>query len=234
VAQVHPPSREARDSVVPASRPAVAASPVIVVGFVGGFVRHDDPVHDEVQMAERLRKAYPKGVNVLTFENSRGENARKEIVSQLDSNHDGTLTPEEKKNARIILYGHSWGASEVVSVARDLEKNGIPVLLTIQVDSISRFFQNDSVIPANVAQAANFYQADGFLHGQSDIRPANPARTKIIGNFRFDYKTRPFTCYQYPWYDRIFVKFHTEIECDPRVWKQVEALIRSALPPPTK
>jgi hypothetical protein len=214
-----------------AATAASAMPPVIVIGFVGGFIRHDDPVHSEVQLAARLRKAYPSGVDVETFESYHGESARKKILSLLDTNHDGTLTPAEKQNARIILYGHSWGASEAIDVARELKNDGIPVLLTIQVDSISKFHENDAVIPANVAEAANFYQPDGFVHGQSAIRAADPARTKIIGNFRFNYKASPYACNEYPWYDRILVKPHTQIECDPNVWKQAEALIRADLPP---
>jgi hypothetical protein len=205
--------------------------PVIVIGFVGGFIRHDDPVHSEVQLAARLRKAYPSGVDVETFESYHGESARKKILSLLDTNHDGTLTPGEKQNARIILYGHSWGASEAIAVARELQNDGIPVLLTIQVDSVSKIHRDDSVIPANVAQAANFYQSNGLVHGLAAIRAADPARTKIIGNIRFDYKTSPYNCNEYPWYDRLFVKSHTQIECDPNVWKQAEALIRADLPP---
>jgi hypothetical protein len=212
---------------------AGAMPPALVIGFVGGFIKHDDPVHSEVQLAARLRKAYPTGVDVETFESYHGENARKKILRLLDTNHDGTLTSSEKQNARIILYGHSWGASEAIAVARELESDGVPVLLTIQVDSVSKIRQNDAVIPANVAQAANFYQPHGIVHGQSAIRAADPARTKIIGNFRFDYKTSPYTCNEYPWYDRIFVKPHTQIECDPNVWKQVEAMIRLDLPPAT-
>jgi hypothetical protein len=207
--------------------------PVIVIGFVGGFIRHDNIVHSEVQLAARLRKAYPVGVDVETFESYHGENARAKIHSLLDANHDGTLTPAEKQNARIILYGHSWGASEAITVAGELGKDGIAVLLTIQVDSVSKIHENDEMIPANVAQAANFYQTDGFVHGQSAIRAADPSRTKIIGNFRFDYKTSPYACDEYPWYDRVFVKAHTQIECDPNVWKRAEALIRSNLPPAT-
>ena len=216
-----------------AAPPASATSPVIVMGFVGGFIRHDDPVHSEVQLAARLRKAYPSGVDVETFESYHGENARKKILSLLDTNHDGTLTPAEKQSARIILYGHSWGASEAITVARELKNEGIPVLLTIQVDSVSKFHQNDAVIPANVVQAVNFYQPDGFVHGQRAIRAADPSRTKIIGNFRFEYKASPYACNEYPWYDRILVKTHTQIECDPNVWKQAEALIRTDLPPET-
>lgn len=207
--------------------------PVIVVGFVGGFVRHDNLVHSEVQLAARLRKAYPSGVDVETFESYRGENAKKKILSLLNTNHDGNLTPRDKQNARIILYGHSWGASEAITVARELGKDGIPVLLTVQVDSVAKLLQNDAVIPPNVAQAANFYQPDGLVHGQTTIRAADPARTRIIGNFRFEYKTTSYACTEYPWYDRFFVKPHTQIECDPNVWKQAEDLIRSYLPQPT-
>jgi hypothetical protein len=215
---------------VPANE-ASTKPPSIVIGFVGGFIAHDNPVHSEVQLAARLRKEYPAGVDVETFESYRGEKAEQEILKLLDANHDGTLTAEEKQNARIIIYGHSWGASESVYLARALEKDGIPVLLTLQVDSVSRPGRNDTTIPANVAQAANFYQAHGLLRGHHDIRAADPARTRIIGNFLFDYDASSLKCSEYPWYDRIFVKPHTQIECDPAVWDQVESLIRSNLPP---
>jgi hypothetical protein len=205
-------------------------SPVIVIGFLGGFIKHDNLVHSEVQLAARLRKAYPAGVDVETFESYRGKAAIHKILSLLDSNHDGTLTSEEKQNGRIIIYGHSWGGSQAVTLARKLAKDGVPVMLTIQVDSVSKIHRNDSVIPANVAQAANFYQPNGLLHGQSKIRAADSAHTKIIGNFRLDYKSRPYNCNEYPWYDRLLVKAHTQIECDPDVWKQAESLIRANLP----
>jgi hypothetical protein len=226
-----PPFQSARRSL-PASASGTIP-PAIVIGFVGGFIRHDNIVHSEVQLAARLRQAYPVGVYVETFESYHGESARAKIHSLLDTNHDGALTAAEKQNARIILYGHSWGASEAITVARELEKDGIPVLLTVQVDSISKMRQNDAVIPANVAQAVNYYQPDGFVHGQSNIRAADPTRTKILGNIRFNYKTSPYTCNEYPWYDRVFVKPHTQIECDPNVWKQAETLIRANLPPGT-
>lgn len=219
-------------AVVGQSVPATAANttpPAIVIGFVGGFIQHDNPVHAEVQLAARLRKAYPTGVDVETFESYHGGKARERVLSLLDTNHDGDLTLDEKHRGRIIIYGHSWGGSEAIALARDLEKDGIPVLLTIQVDSISRIHQNDSLIPANVAQAANFYQADGLLHGQPQIRAADPARTRILGNFRFEYKSSPLKCKEYPWYDRVFVKAHTQIECDPQVWNQAEALVRADL-----
>lgn len=205
-------------------------SPIIVIGFVGGFVKHDNAVHSEVQLAERLRQDYPSGLQVEVFENHRRENAHEQILRSLDVDRDGTLSAEEKQQARIIIYGHSWGASETVALARELERDGIPVLLTIQVDSISKSNQDDGMIPANVSQAANFYQTHGWLRGRPEIRPTDAARTQIIGNFRFDYNVLPISCPLYPWFDRIFMKSHVEIECDPRVWNQIESLIRAKLP----
>jgi hypothetical protein len=212
-----------------ATSAGVSSAEPVVVGFVGGFVRHNDRVHTEVQLIERLREGYASSAYVQMFENHRGKEAHQAILRRLHANRDGALSPEEKQNARIIIFGHSWGASETIELARQLEKDGIPVVLTIQVDSVSKVGQNDAVIPANVLQAVNFYQLDGMLHGQPQIRAANPARTRILGNFRSGYKTKPFSCGQYPWWDRLIMKPHIQIECDPAVWNQVESLIRSNL-----
>lgn len=133
-------------------------APVIVIGFVGGFVRHDDSVHSGVQLAAHIRGAYPLGVYIKVFENRRREQAHDEILKILDTDHDRTLSDEEKRNARIIIYGMSWGGSETVELARELEGEKIPVLLTIQVDSVPKRGQNDRLIPSNVAEAVNFYQ----------------------------------------------------------------------------
>jgi hypothetical protein len=168
-------------------------------------------------------------VAVQLFANHHGKNAHDSVLRLLDGDHDGALSREEKQNARIIIFGHSWGASETVELARQLEKDGIPVVLTIQVDSVSKFGQNDSLIPANVAQAVNFYQTDGVLHGEPAIRAADPSHTHILGNFRSDYKSKPLSCGQYPWWDRAFMRPHVQIECDPDVWGKVESLIRSNL-----
>lgn len=206
-------------------------SPAIVLGFVGGYVSHDNAVHAEVQLAERLRSEYsPQRVHVEAFENHRAKAARAEILKLLDTDHDGSLSATEKQNARIIFYGHSWGAAESVYMARQLQNDGVPVLLTIQVDSVTKNYRNDSLIPANVEQAANFYQTKGLVRGESKIRAADPSRTRILGNFRFDYASHPVSCSSYPWWDRFLVRPHTEIECDPNVWQQVEDLIRANLP----
>jgi len=98
------------------------------------------------------------------------------------------------------------------------------------VDSVEKKGQDDALIPANVAQAVNFYQLDGYLKGRAVIRAADPSRTQIIGNFQSHYRASPLSCKKYPWWDHIFAKAHTQIECDPAVWSKIESLIRAELP----
>lgn len=212
-----------------AAQPAVPGLTTVVIGFVGGFVHSDAAAHEEVRLAARLLKDHPAGMGAEIFPNHLGSRANKEILRLLDTDHNGTVSAEEKRRARIILYGHSWGASETVSMARTLQKEEIPVSLTIQVDSVSKLGADDRFIPANVAKAVNFYQADGLLHGQREILAVDPLRTRILGNFQSEYKDNPINCAGYPWYARLFMKPHIEIECDPSVWSRVESLIRSEI-----
>ena len=207
-----------------------ALAPTIVIGFLGGRVKKTNTIHREVQMARDLRQSYPTGLYAQVFQNTHGPQAFREIQRLLDVNHDGVLSPAEKQHARIILYGHSWGASETVTMAWQLEDAGIPVLLAVLVDRVSKIGSGDARIPANVAQAINFYQLDGLLHGRPTIQAANPAATKILGNLQLDYKTTHVACDQYPWYARAFMGPHIVIENDPRVWDRIESLVRSKLP----
>lgn len=203
---------------------------VIVIGFVGGFVRRNDTVHQEVQLAAHLRNQYPDRMQVKMFENRQGRQAHRAVLGMLDADRDGELSDREKRAARIVIYGHSWGASEGVTLARRLGQDGIPVLLTIQVDSVSKLGQDDKVIPANVGQAVNFYQLNGLLHGRREILAADGLRTQILGNFQVDYRTKRVSCDGFPWYAQTFMSPHIKIECDPSVWNQVESLIRSKVP----
>lgn len=215
---------------------AKTASPsprIIVIGFVGGHVHGDDAAHSGVQLAARIREDFPSGAYINTFANRDGENAHQAVRRALDTNHDGQLSAAEKHSARIVIYGHSWGASETVALADQLNRDGIPVLLTIQVDSVMKRGENDAVIPPNVAEAVNYYQTDGLLHGRSTIRAADPTRTHVIGNFRFAYGPKPIACEAaYPWWDRLAMQQHIEIECDPKVAHEMEQLIRATLAAP--
>jgi hypothetical protein len=209
-----------------------SGSPTIVLGFVGFIDRADDPRLSVVQLGDRLREAYSSAVYVQVFANRSKEAARKTIWQLIDTNQDGTLSGEEKKDAKVILYGHSWGGSTVVSLSRELEKDQIPVMLTVQVDSIHKLARNDAMIPGNVLEAANFYQPHGFFHGRRQIFAADPARTRILGNYRFEYEKHSVRCpSSFSWYEMYFARSHIYMDCDPRVWAAVESLIRQHLPP---
>ena len=208
------------------------ATTAIVIGFVGGFVRHDSPHHGPVELARRIRQNVPGSTHVEVFENRHRSQAHAEILRLLDTDHDGSLSAEEKSRARIVLYGHSWGGAAVVLLARDLRREHIPVLLTVQVDSVAKIFRNDSIIPDNVAEAVNFYQPHGLLHGLAQITAANHSKTAILGNFRTDYRQHPVECPNAPWSDRFFTPGHMQAECDPTVWSQIESLVRQRVAPP--
>lgn len=205
-----------------------------MVGFVGGFVRHDNPNHGPVKLAHSIEislpaDASPKDTYVQVFENRHRRTAYSTILRLLDRDHDGSLSAAEKSQARIVLFGHSWGASAVVMLARELQRAGIPVLLTVQVDSVAKFWQKDGIIPANVAAAVNFYQPNGFIHGRRQITAADPQKTEILGNYRFDYKKDPVTCTGTTWFGQAFMHDHLESECDPHIWNQIADLVRQTM-----
>ena len=75
-----------------------------------------------------LRETLPGTCGMTKLENHSGRQAYQEIMRLLDSNHDGNLSGEEKRQVRIVLYGHSWGASEAVALARTLQKDSVDVL----------------------------------------------------------------------------------------------------------
>src|ERR1700735_4481870 len=205
-----------------------AGGKVIIVGFVGGFVSQDDAKHPEVQFAAYLRYRYPL-IEAVVFGNHHGGKALHEVVRMLYSDGNGVLTPNEKRESTIIIYGHSWGASETVTFAHALGQMGIPVALTIQIDTIAKPGSKGAIIPANVASAINFYQARGPLHGRQEIVAADPNQTTILGNILMTYEDRPIDCANYSWYARVFNKPHHEIENDFRVWDRAASLIDSNL-----
>jgi hypothetical protein len=214
----------------------VHASPTastIVIGFVGGFVRHDNPHHGPVLFAERLQRIAPKNAYIRVFENRRRKAAYQTILHLLDRNGDGILSAEERAQARIILYGESWGGAATVLLARELNRMKIPVMLTVQVDSVAKLWERDGIVPANVAAAVNFYQPNGIIHGRAKIEAADPSRTQVLGNYRSDYKVTPVKCEGYSWADRTFTPGHMQAECDPHVWAQVEDLMRPRLETPS-
>jgi pimeloyl-ACP methyl ester carboxylesterase len=232
---VRPPSlRKMEESAICEDRVEASAetqthversAPLIVVGFMGGRVRANNLVHREALLAKELEERYPQVLHAAVFANHDGSLALRTVLRLIDTDGDGKVSELERTAARIIIFGHSWGASETVNLARRLNQFSIPVLLTVQVDSVQKRGENDARIPPNVREAINFYQSDGLLHGRSVIRAADSAQTTILGNYKSSYRKHQIPCEDYPWYARAFMKEHIEIENDPTVWSRIEALI---------
>ncbi|UWZ84206.1 hypothetical protein [Occallatibacter riparius] len=226
--KLNPQVREALrlvcDKPIEEQTPASARG-LIVIGFLGGFVEARESKHPEVWFSYFLRERYPSALEVAAFSNRNSRQAMATVLQALDLDHDGLLAADEKSHARIIIYGHSWGASEAVAFAQDLNQIGIPVLLTIQIDIVRKPGQHPTVVPPNVHAAINLFQSEGLLHGRSEITAEDPDRTRIIGNFHMKYDGQHIDCRNYPFFPRTFNKPHHEIENDARVWNQVATVI---------
>jgi hypothetical protein len=139
----------------------------LIIGFMGGRDSWRDENVGVGRLAAKLRKSELNGVHVETVENLKRGLALKFVKNCLDHDGDGELDDSERRSARIILYGQSFGGAAVVKFARQLNEMAVPILLTIQIDSVGR---GDEMIPPNVKTAANFYQNNGrVIHGAKNI-----------------------------------------------------------------
>lgn len=196
----------------------------IIIGMLGGIERHGSITRPVNVVAAHLRSMDIPNVFLETVKHSRGKLAYRLIREALDYDKNGRLDENERSSARIILYGHSMGAAAVVKLATKLERIGVPVQLTVQVDSIGT---GDRYIPANVTHAVNFYQRDAFfLKGLPEIRARDPEVTEILGNFRYSYHDKKnLDLSVINPIERAAGGAHTRMEFDPEVWLRVESYI---------
>jgi pimeloyl-ACP methyl ester carboxylesterase len=149
------------------------------------------------------------------------------IIRALDRNADGVLDPSEIRSVRIVLFGQSWGGAAAIWTAQQLNRLGVPVLLTVQVDSVGL---RDKLIPPNVAAAVNLYQRDRLtIQGRREIRAEDPARTRILGNFEASYRFRHVESDDPSWTRRTLGGSHAKMELDPETWMRVEQFINQAI-----
>jgi pimeloyl-ACP methyl ester carboxylesterase len=213
------------DFVVPTPIPPGST---LVVGFLGGYERWDDEHRSVRRLVLKLRAR--NGVFAESISNHRQRIALRLIRRTLDTNGDGKLDPAERAVARVILFGQSWGGAATLNIARELDRLGVPVLLTIQVDSVGL---RDQIVPANVRAAVNFYQRDPLtIEGRSEIRAADPSRTAILGNFKQSYIWRPVdraATSNSSWVRSTLGGSHARMELDPAIWNSVERFINEAI-----
>ena len=198
----------------------------LILGFMGGR----DPWNADNnlrRLALKLQSMNNPLLHVETLENRKRDLAIRLLRNAFDRNQDGRLDEQESASVRLILYGQSFGGAAVVKLARQLKEMNVPILLTIQIDSVGRA---DKVIPSNVWRAANLFQRNGrIIRGEPRIVAEDPAKTTIIGNFEFDYRRKAVDISKVPWHKKIFREDHNKIEHDPDVWAKVEKLITDAI-----
>ncbi|MGH9858090.1 MAG: hypothetical protein ACRD4B_09635, partial [Acidobacteriota bacterium] len=196
---------------------------LLVIGFPGGRVRWDDRRDGVRRLALELRAAHVPRLHVETVENRNRGLALQLVKNAFDKNSDGVLSEGEKSSARLILYGQSFGGAAVIKFAHQLNDLKIPVILTVQIDSVGR---GDAVIPENVRNAANLFQRKGkIIRGEPQIRAQNSESTKIIGNFEYKYSKKDIDLSGMPWHKKIFRTDHSKMNLDPRVWNHVKDLV---------
>ena len=204
----------------------LARGETLVLGIVGGWERWDAEQRIVRRIALRIRDKHLKGVHVETVENHKLDLARQLIRKAFDFNKDGKLDRSEAADVHLVLFGQSLGGSSVVRLARELEGEQVPVLFTLQIDSVGK---NDSRIPPNVRAAANLYQSSLPVRGQSRIVAEDPARTRIIVNRQYHYRGKDIETPGEPWVRRFFLRGHVTMEYDPEVWDEAERLLLSAI-----
>jgi hypothetical protein len=201
----------------------------LILGFLGGRENWDDSSRGVRQLAMKIDSMNLADVHIETLENRKRDLAMELILNTFDSNQNGYLDERERGRARLIMFGHSLGGAAVVKVSHNLSDMGIPVLLTVQIDSVG-FTYDDHVIPSNVRRAANLFQLDGWLLvGEDKIVPQDPDKTKIIANLKFDYKDKEIDMSGVPWERRLLSVPHSKMDADPEVWSTVERLILSEI-----
>ena len=201
----------------------------LILGFLGGLERWDDESRGVRKLATKIDAMNIPNVHIETLENRNRDLAIKFIQNTYDRDQNGFLDDWERNSARLILYGHSLGGAAVVEISRELKKMGVPILLTVQIDSVDLVY-DDHIIPSNVKRAANLFQSDGWiLQGEDKIKPENPDKTKVLANIRFVYQGKNVDMSSLSWERKLFSIPHAKMDADPEVWATVEQMILSEI-----
>lgn len=169
-------------AISPNGSPSARNCRILYVGFVGGLEPPNNKHSGVVQIRQLLQSnAYPD-VCAKSFSPYAWNEGRAWLFQHFPAHH-GPLTADEVRHSpKVILVGHSMGGWAIVSLARELRSHGIPVELTVQVDSVGIA---DYTVPRNVKSAAIFHTNDVLVFMTTKhLRAEDPAHTKIIANVK--------------------------------------------------
>jgi hypothetical protein len=107
-------------------------------GWIGIFSAGIDNLTDKINA---------KGVRAHQYQDDQWSS----LAETIGQKYKGVKDPEP-----LILVGHSYGADDVVRIARDLKKDNIAVDLLITLDPVT-----PPAVPENVRVCWNLYQSNG-------------------------------------------------------------------------
>jgi pimeloyl-ACP methyl ester carboxylesterase len=153
---------------------------IIYAGFVGAMETSDHKASGIVQIRDTLRGPAYGDVCASSFVPYNPSAGLDWILAHFPV-HSGRFSPEEAQaGPRIILAGHSTGGWATLAVARELRDRGIPVELTIQVDSVGI---DDVTVPSNVKQGAIFYAHDCLMFMTTKrLKLQDASKTTIVAH----------------------------------------------------
>jgi hypothetical protein len=133
--------------VQPVSNAPRAGNVYLVRGWLGVFSTGIDTLGDKLKAAGVADEVYQ-------------EAQRRTLAAAIIDKYKGVKDPEP-----LILVGHSYGADDIVSIAREVEKSNVAVDLLITIDATT-----PPAVPANVRHVYNLYQSGAldalpFLRG---------------------------------------------------------------------
>jgi len=168
--------------------PLRSAAPcqVVVVGYTGGLETATTSASGIVWIRDRLRSLNLPDLCVHTFSAYNWTHGYRWVRSEFGAENDAGLTQDVIRHGpKVVIYGHSFGGWATVSLARRLGRAGIPIEMTVQMDSIGI---TDRTLPLNVRESANFYERNTpILYARGTIRAQDPSRTRILDNFQLSH-----------------------------------------------
>lgn len=125
-------------AVAPVSDAPRVGNAYLLRGFIGIFSTGIDHLGSEIKKS---------GVNAMVFQDDQWSTLAAVIRKKFSS------APNSEP---LVLIGHSYGADDVVRIARELKRDDITVDLLVTLDPVT-----PPTIPSNVKRCVNIYQSNG-------------------------------------------------------------------------
>lgn len=126
-------------AVAPVSSAPRAGNAYLLRGFIGIFSTGIDNLGKEIKNS---------GVNAVVFQDDQWSS----LAGTIRKKYSGAPNSEP-----LVLIGHSYGADDVVRIARELKRDNISVDLLVTLDPVT-----PPTIPSNVKRCINIYQSNGM------------------------------------------------------------------------